>query len=77
MCQCPEGTEGEYCQDDFRMDCSLNPCLSGKCDVLAGGKGYVCRCPASKTGKNCERERLDDVSYKMRFRRNFCHVIIL
>jgi hypothetical protein len=56
MCRCPSGTDGEYCEADHRMDCSLRPCQNGgKCEVRAGGIGYICKCPGYRGGKNCER----------------------
>jgi len=55
MCKCPPGTDGDYCEKDYRKDCSLKPCVNGGiCDMQPSSVGYRCKCPAYHRGKNCE-----------------------
>lgn len=47
---CPTALGASEC----RPKCNIDPCLRGSCTDVAGG-GFVCFCPASFTGDNCEK----------------------
>ena len=59
LCLCVEGRTGTQCETDIN-ECASSPCVNGgTCyesgqTVQAFGPGYVCRCPRSYHGTNCE-----------------------
>ncbi|XP_068575499.1 von Willebrand factor D and EGF domain-containing protein [Cebidichthys violaceus] len=55
LCVCPEGTQGDLCDQDVD-ECRSAPCAAGNCITTAGG--YRCECPAGLKGVAC----LDDVN---------------
>lgn len=48
LCVCPEGKQGDLCDEDVD-ECLSAPCSVGKCFNTASG--YRCECPAGLRGK--------------------------
>ncbi|XP_071320848.1 von Willebrand factor D and EGF domain-containing protein isoform X2 [Trachinotus anak] len=55
LCVCPEGRQGELCDEDID-ECLSAPCTVGKCINTASG--YRCECPAGLRGITC----LEDIN---------------
>ena len=52
-CCCPPGFSGQFCEIQNSRFCSSNPCGSqGTC--YEDQTGYLCVCPSTHTGENCE-----------------------
>lgn len=49
LCVCPEGKQGELCDEDVD-ECLSAPCTVGKCINTA--TGYRCECPPGLRGKS-------------------------
>ncbi|NXX82087.1 VWDE protein, partial [Urocolius indicus] len=47
LCLCPNGFDGEFCQEDIN-DCKSNPCGSGMC--VDSVDSYFCKCPPGLRG---------------------------
>ncbi|XP_042369030.1 LOW QUALITY PROTEIN: von Willebrand factor D and EGF domain-containing protein [Plectropomus leopardus] len=55
LCVCPEGTQGDLCDEDVD-ECLSAPCAVGRC--INAASGYRCECPAGLRGVTC----LEDIN---------------
>lgn len=57
-CKCRDGYKGEKCAEISDICRAKPPCNQGTCKSINGmPTSYICECPSSHIGKNCEKKR--------------------
>lgn len=54
VCMCPEGYDGDNCENDFDVCGHINPCKNNATCLNTGPSTYGCFCQEGFSGRDCE-----------------------